>query len=1242
MHVFGHSRFVASSLVFFLAVPALLAQVGAGRIQGTVTDNSGAVIPNAKVVADHVETGTTQDTQSNGVGFFVFPSAQPGKYRVTVESPGMQQWRGEMQLATGQEAVIEPVLKVGGTATEVTVAGDVTQLVTTASQTLSSVVERAKIEQLPLNGRYIQNLLTVTTPGLEAGYTGTRSPKPYGLREGAVEFSQDGASIMDANTNYIINRPPGVDTIQEYRLEMSVPAAKYSAPVTAMISTRSGTNQWHGGLFYTGRNNGFGVARQRQDFYTKPPQLIRNEYGGSLGGPVRVPRLYNGKDRTFFFFAWEGSRLRSGSTVSTALPTQSMQQGNFSGLTDAQSRPITLYDPWSTAGASQNYSRVPFTGNIIPLARRSPLAGYFYSVMPQPNQPNVNPSVANNWFGPDPSKQNDWTYTLRVDHRLGNKDQIFVRYSMGNQLLVSRRPGQPSPITLDKLWNYQNTSAGMQTGVASWSHVFGPSFFMETVVTGSRMNWRFDLADPALSQMVSAKLGVPNPFNIAGAPAMTNFGFTLQTTGFIPRFDDTKPIVGQQNYTLVRGRHQFEFGWRVQHMMLDVLPDRPGEGSISFASQGTGLYDPATGTAYNSVTRTGDNAANFFLGVAASYAHTLPAPEVRLRSTPISGYIQDNWKVTRDLSLNLGLRYDYLQPLLDANGVYAAFDFANHAVARRASNAELIRQGATTQAFVNSYTAIGVKFETTKEAGLPDSLVNVSQRNFSPRVGFAYNRKLGNRALVIRGGYGEYRYNLLTRLFNQQRGNPPLQGTVSYNINSAAQSPDGLANWGLRSAPTVIAGTNSAVNAVDVTAANSIPRGVAITAFASKLPVPLAREWNLTLETEILRNTLLRVAYVGTAGRNLEQNVQMNGQPNNYVYYKTTGKPLPSGPFSPVALRDYDQTTYGNIQVLSMTGYSNYNGLQVEVQRRFSNGLGFQWFYVLSNAMWMGSGTEALNNSSQLPDPVTFMPGAVPSNIDAYNRFYNYSRDRNVPKNRMNWNMLYELPFGKGKKWLANSGGLLNHVLGGWQIAAYSSMYSRYIALPTTNWGPTGKVEIYGKKYPIQDCRSGTCIGGLLYYNGYIPANQINSYDAQGRPNGVMGVPASYQPSNQPIWPMPAKPSTSDPNYALYGTNLVDVPMQNGTQQRVAYDTGLNPWRNQYIPGPWAWTVNSSLFKVIALTDRLKLRLNMDFFNVLNMPGRQIESNPGVPTPSLSSGVISLQNSDNAPRQLQWTLRLNW
>jgi hypothetical protein len=199
IHSERSSRFLIAFFLSLFAAELLQAQVGAGSIQGTVSDPSGAIVPNARITAEHVETANAFHTVSNSAGFFIFPSAQPGKYRVTVESPGLEKWVGELTLETGQEVVVTPQLKVGGVAAQVTVAGDVTPLVTTTSPTLSSEVERERIEELPLNGRFLQNLIQMTTPGLETGVSGATSPQAFGLRDGSVQFLQDGVPISDAN-----------------------------------------------------------------------------------------------------------------------------------------------------------------------------------------------------------------------------------------------------------------------------------------------------------------------------------------------------------------------------------------------------------------------------------------------------------------------------------------------------------------------------------------------------------------------------------------------------------------------------------------------------------------------------------------------------------------------------------------------------------------------------------------------------------------------------------------------------------------------------------------------------------------------------------------------------------------------------------------------------------------------------------------------------------------------------------
>ena len=361
-------------LVFLLvlSVPCL-AQTGAASIQGTVKDSSGAVVPGAKVAVTHTPTTRQYNTTTTEVGFYLFPSLQTGPYQLTVEAAGMERWQGDLTLQAGQIAAVDPILKAGGTVTEVTVVGNVTPLITTTAPTLATVVERQRIEQLPISGRLIQNLIYMTTPGMESG---SNLPRLFGLRF-AVELTQDSAILMNRQWQSIPLRPPGLDTIEEFRSETNNSSAKMNRPGTVILTTRAGTNQIHGSVFETSRNSSIGVARTREDFYLKPPHLVRNEFGASMGAPVWLPKVYNGRNRTFFFFAYERYRLRQASTRSVTMPTPAMTQGDFSGLIDGQARRYTLYDPLTTAA---NWSRLPFNNNQIPSARQSPFSRYLYKI----------------------------------------------------------------------------------------------------------------------------------------------------------------------------------------------------------------------------------------------------------------------------------------------------------------------------------------------------------------------------------------------------------------------------------------------------------------------------------------------------------------------------------------------------------------------------------------------------------------------------------------------------------------------------------------------------------------------------------------------------------------------------------------------------------------------------------------------------------------------------------------------
>ena len=1202
--------------------PALFGQAGNGSVQGTVKDATGAVIAAAKVAVVQSETARRLDTTTNEVGLYLLPSIPPGSYKITVESAGMQAWQGELVLQTGQRAVVDAVLTVAAASTQVTVAGDVTQLVTVDSPTLGNVLERARVEQLPLNGRFFNNLVALTTPGIEGA-------KVYGLRN-AMEFVQDGAVLAgsDGGGGAPNTRPPGIDTIQEFRVETNNSAANMSRPATTIVSTKSGTNEVHGSAFETARNNGLGVARARQDYYQKPPHLVRNEFGASLGGPVYLPGLYNGRNRTFFFAAYEAYRNMSASTINATMPTMAMRQGDFSGLVDQQGRSTTLYDPWTTDG--RTWQRQPFAGNRIPLARQGPMAKRMLSVTPEPTNGD-NPLVAANYFGLGTNNRRDHTETFRGDHRLTDRDQVFGRFTYGYSLNDSVEQTRKVPTMLDGSANVIYIPAQDVTAVISWTHTFSPTFFSETLATGSQEDWQVANTLTNRPNLVD-ELGLPNPFqNPYIANYSTSVGFTMDYFTQEPRHGINRNITLDQNFTKIRGRHEFQFGGRFRYNTLDILSDQPRLTS-QFNSLATSLYDPTSGSAYGAVPRTGHDSANFFLGVANSYSSQLIRQWYRLRVPEYSLYFQDNFKVNSRLTLNLGLRYDAYPPMAERDHLLAGFDPKTKAIVLGTSLEQMYKTGATTPAVVADYSAIGVKFVTAKEAGLPDTLVRGNWLDFNPRVGFAYRLTEGQRATVIRGGYSIFGYSTTTRHFTQvMRQNPPMSITRTYTLNSAAQAPDGLPSYGLRSVPSVIAGVNSR-GLLDQSLSGGNLRGAfAIQYFNPDQPTMRAHEWNFTLERELMKHTVVRAGYVGTHGSRLDQYFNFNDPPGNYVWFASTGLALPAGEYANVARRPFENQAFGPINEYRKAGWSNANSFKLEAERRYSGGYGFQFFYVMTNAFRAGGNSRT--DDKVLPAEM-YLPGAVPTDLQARNRFLNYRRDIEMPKHRVRWNWIADLPFGRGKKLGGNAGGVLNRIIGGWQLAGFGNLNSRYFELPTGQWGAFDKPEIYGKKYPIEDCRSGTCYQGYLYWNGYIPANRINSNAANGKPNGVMGVPSNYVPANRPVIPIPANGgNASDPLFAYYDSNNVWVPMKNGTTQRVAIDTGLHPWRNQYIGGPWIWGMDASLFKSIPIRESVVMRFNADFFNVLNMPG--------MPMPG-GDGILSMRNSAQGARQLQLTLRLTW
>jgi hypothetical protein len=622
-----------------------------------------------------------------------------------------------------------------------------------------------------------------------------------------------------------------------------------------------------------------------------------------------------------------------------------------------------------------------------------------------------------------------------------------------------------------------------------------------------------------------------------------------------------------------------------------------------------------------------------YMGLIETYNNTFARSYYLWRYQEYALYLQDEFKLSPRLTLSYGLRYEYRPPVTEAKDNIIGFDKAHDAVVLTLSEDQMVQRGYTTRSVYDQFLAIGMKTETPQQAGLPHDLVYPNKFDFGPRAGIAYRLGESYRSPVLRGGYGMYYFPIPSFGYEaNMRSNPPESDLYTYSFNNAIYQP--LPNYALLSAPTVIAGVNSR-NVVNVTAANAIAPGSMnpLVYFNPHLPTSRAHQWNVTLEKEIMENTVIGASWVGTAGRDLDQSYQYNAAPSAYVWYKTQGVAIPTGLLGGNTIRQYDQSTWNAITEYSHFGYSNYEGIRLEALRRFSKGYAFQWYYVMGNAL---TSVSPLSNSagtaSLVPlDTNIYLPGAVPTDPNQLNRFLNYQRDtgNTVPKHHMAWNFIVDLPFGRGKFIGRNAGKALDAAIGGWQLSGTGSMVSNYDALPTAYWANYNPLQIYGTSAPIQDCRSGQCVPGYLWYNAYIPANQVNAHNAAGTCTGVCGVPANYRPIGTPLNPTPAS-GGSNP---LYETNNVYITLQNGSQVQTAYNTNLNPLRNQYILGPLAWTQNASMFKSFNFTESMRLRFECDFFNVFNAQGLNQPN---------TSGISSLQTSAKGARSVQLTLRLFW
>ncbi len=1259
----------ALSALLFLATSALLASAqstsGGGTIQGTVRDISGAVLPGAKVTITHVETGEVNKLTGNAEGYFITPPVKIGRYKIRAEHAGMKAWESQTTLETGQLLEIDPRLSPGQVTDTIEVVETI-PLVTATDPTEASTLDAKRIGELPINGRNLNSLLEDVTPGVEQVIDVNGGVRTGGLMVYSTEFVQDGAPANNREFGGSMNQQ-GLDSIGEVRVETSTSSAKYNSPTSVIVTTKSGTNKIHGSLYETARNNAFGVARARQDIsFTGPyqtPKLIRNEFGGTMGGPIYIPGLnikgkplYDGRNRTFFFVSREGTELVQGLTKTFTVPTVAMRGGDFSGLQDSLGRNIILYDPATSASAKTSSgltytNRTPFVGNIIPISRESPLAKRIWADTQLPTDI-TNPLVAPNFQTSVPTNGlpvlSDNPTTIRLDHRFNSNNNFFLKVNGGMRHTSFQGTGSGTGApTISKDANITFLPMDAISASASWTHVFSPTLFVETNIAKT---WQATQTITGVEQKNwAADLGLPNPYAAIGWPNITGVQFETYTEGDNRRGLHSRITTASQAYSWIKEKHTISFGGGFYREAQNLLPDEGAiSGSANFSSLGTALMSSTSGSNPTAVSLTGNDAANFFLGDAATYTATLTRPVMHLTEQDYNLYIQDNWRVSNRLTLFPGVRWDGYGGFTEKDYQLNSFDVKNHALILAQPLDYYYSRGITTPQIVKVFQGAGIKFESAQDAGIDPRIFPKHMADFGPRIGFAYRLFDGNKQMVLRGGYGLYISKLPMRsLLANFSSLPPFRASFTYQPNSSSTSPDGIANWLLRNNQIYTAGLNSS-NAVDLNSPNSVGVGsTTVYGLSTNFPDSKVHEMNLTLEKQLTASFVVRATYSGKYGRDLDQVAELNQAPTDYQYYSTTLAPKVTGTYSSVFNRPYDNTSYGSVRIVQKTGMLNSQMMTLQLERRFNRGLGFQLFYTLTNANRLAGNT--FRDGIYYP-PSAYAPGSVPTDFDALNKFENYTRDTAVPQHRVRWNWFYDIPTGRGKRFLGNAPKWVDQFVGGWKLSGNGTVVSSWFALPTDNWDLHGNtdIQIYGTKYPITDCTQTPstatskaderCYAGYLWFNGYISNKVINSYLPNGLRNGIYGLPSDYKPADTPIIPWPAGGKSTDTGSGDYDTNVVYIKLNNGTIQRVSKDTFLHPWRNQYRLGPFNWNQDVSLSKSFTINERFTLRANVDVFNVFNLQGLN--------TPSSSTGIVSLQNSYGGfgfrPRQLQLSARLQW
>lgn len=1008
---------VLSLLLIFMITPAQSPQ---GVITGTISDAQGGRVTNATVAVTQVGTNQKFTATSSSDGVFVIPALPIGEYEVTITAAGFSTYKqSNVVLEVGQRLRLDASLQVGDVSTTVTVTTEISR-VQTESSSLGTVVEQERIQNLPLNGRHVFNLVKII-PGVQPRFKGSDGFAEVD-NQNFSQISFNGGSVysnqvfLDGGANTVpvhneISVVPMVDTVQEFRVQTNALAAEFGQTSGGVISvvTRSGTNQFHGSLYEFFRNdaldarNAFLTERDPITGRTKP--ILRyNQYGGTLGGPLFTPRfgeggpaINNGKDKTFFFVGYERWNHRTANINRATVPTLAERSGDFSNTRDGQGRVITIYDPETTrAVAGGGFTRDPFPGNIIPSNRIDPLSRRLLEYLPLPNvAPNNAFTNANNYLSLVGFPTDQGQITARIDHNFSDKDKLFGRYTRTQNTRMNRAwaNGLADTDARDDQRNNHNF-------VFSETHVFSSTVVNDFRASVTRQNLVFQ--HPSFDQGLPGQLGFPaiipqDAFPVISIDGILPFG--SGRGGFAGGYRKHHTVQVTDSLTWIVGRHAFKMGTDQRWNRLNFVNRLNPSGNFAFSA---GLSNNPLAPA-----GTGFGFATYLTGAVSGGSQSV-RPLFAFHSASNGSYFQDDWKISRRLTLNLGLRYDY------ATGPVERWN--------RSSNFDPFAVSSTTN-LPGALEYAGV----TKER----QFTIQPKRNFGPRVGFAWDVH-GDGKMAVRGGFGLI-YSAI------ESGD-----TVGDNPNSLGFSVDTpFATAG--GVPIKVfqfsAGPATLLQPLGVAGGPSAFRGQTVRFQEPKPPTPYVQQWNLTIQREIAAKFVLAATYAGNHGvhlfgGNYDLN-QLDPQyfslglglqtvvPNPFVGQITTGTLAGSTVQRQQLLRPFPD--YQSVSILANHGASStYHSFQFTGERRFSNGL---------------SALVSYTNSKLINDSYSIAGGGGGSGdfrIGRLNRALDRAIDEEDISQRLVVSAVYELPFGPGRHFL--NGGVVSHIIGGWTLNTITTL----------------------------------------------------------------------------------------------------------------------------------------------------------------------------------------------------------